>query len=142
MTIAQQISDALVATLSSPVLVGLGAGGVTADPDYHYEARDLPAVAVYLGDETRLNQFISASVIDRLLTITVRIISQGSDAYRTGNEVLVQAYNQIMSDLTLGGLVMNIEEAGIKRSRELLEMPVVVTDLDLSVKYRTAYNSL
>lgn len=137
---ALQIRDALIALLTTPPLTGIGTGGVSVDPDYAFEARDLPAVAVYLGDETIDRSLISAD--GRTLNVTVRIISKGSDAFANGDAVMVEAHNRIVSDPTLGGLALDIQQQGIRRSRDVLEVPVAVTELDYSVDYRTTTTSL
>lgn len=137
---ALQITDAMIALLAIPVLTGIGSGGVTTDPDYHYATADLPAVAVHPGDESVSDSVIG--VIDRSLTVTVRVLSSGSDAFYTGDALMTQIYSRIMSDLTLGGLAMDIKPQGIKRSRDVLEFPVIVHELDFLIDYRTTTNSL
>ena len=137
---ALQIRDAVITALSTPALTGIGAGGVSVDPDYAFEARDLPVVAVYLGDETTSVVMIGAE--DHTLTLTVRIISKGSDAFTNGDAILVLAHARIVADRTLGGKALDVQSMGIRRSRDVLEVPVAVAEMDYAVDYRTTETSL
>jgi hypothetical protein len=138
---ALQIRNAIITLLQTPAITGIGAGGVSVDPDYAFEAIDLPAVAVYLGDETAADRALIGA-LDRTLTVTARIISSGSDAFTTGDAVLATAHARIVSDLTLGGLSLDIRHTGTRRSRDVLEKPVAIAELDYSVDYRTTTASL
>ena len=137
---ALHIRDAVITALSTPALTGIGAGGVSVDPDYAFEARDLPVVAVYLGDETTSVVMIGAD--DHTLTLTVRIISKGSDAFANGDAILVLAHARIVADRTLGGKALDVRSMGIRRSRDVLEVPVAVAEMDYAVDYRTTETSL
>lgn len=137
---ALQIRDAIITKLTTPALTGIGSGGVSVDPDYAFEAGDLPVVAVYLGDETIERALIGAD--DRTLIVTVRVISKGSDAFANGDAVLVQVHNRIVTDLTLGGLAMDIRQQGTRRSRDVIEVPVAYTEIDYAVDYRTTTTSM
>ncbi|MEW6314637.1 MAG: hypothetical protein AB1513_11460 [Pseudomonadota bacterium] len=138
---ALQIRDAVVALLTTPPLTGIGAGGVSVDPDYAFAITDLPAVAVYLGDEQAPDRSLIGA-LDHRLTVTVRVISGGGDAFATGDAVLVQCFNRIMTDLTLGGMALDMTQQGTRRTRDLLEKPVAVTEMDFAADYRTATTSL
>lgn len=138
---ALAIRDAIIAKLTTPALTGIGAGGVSVDPDYAFAPRDLPVVAVYLGDESAADRVVLAAM-DRTLTVTVKIVSNGSDAFATADAVLVQAHNRIASDTSLGGLALDIQHHGTRRSSDVLEKPVAITELDYAVDYRTNETSL
>lgn len=137
---ALQIRDSIITLLTAPALTGIGSGGVSVDPDYAFEARDLPVVAVYLGDETIERDLISAD--GRTLMVTVRIISKGIDAFANGDAVMVQAHTRIVTDVTLGGLSLDVRQQGTRRSRDALEVPVAIAEMDYAVDYRTTTTSL
>lgn len=137
---ALQIRDKIITLLTAQALTGIGSGGVSVDPDYAFEARDLPVVAVYLGDETIERDLISAD--GRTLMVTVRIISKGIDAFASGDAVMVQAHTRIVTDVTLGGLSLDVRQQGTRRSRDVLEVPVAVAEIDYAVDYRTTTTSL
>ena len=137
---ALQIRDAIITLLTTPALTGIGAGGVSVDPDYAFAAADIPVVAVYLGDETVQEQMIGAA--DHQLAITVRVISKGSDSFATGDALMVAAHGRIVADPTLGGLALDLRHTGTRRSRDVLEVPVAVQELDYAVDYRTTTTSL
>lgn len=138
---ALQIRDAIIALLTTPALTGIGAGGVSVDPDYAFEMRDLPAVAVYLGDEQAPQRVMIGSV-DRQVILTVRIISKGDDVFANADALQTACFSRVMADMTLGGLVLDIQEQGTRRSRDVLQAPVGITELDFAVDYRTTPTSL
>lgn len=137
---ALQIRDAAVALLQTPALTGIGSGGVSVDPDYAFAASDLPAVAVYLGDETVLQALIGAD--DHALTLTVRVISKGSDAFASADAVMTQVHSRMLADRTLGGKALDVRSTGIRRTRDALEVPVAITEMDYAADYRTTTTSL
>lgn len=137
---ALQIRDAIIARLTTPALTAIGTGGVSVDPDYAFETSELPVVAVYLGDETVERSLITAE--DHVLTVTARIISKSSDAFANADTLMIEAHARIVADPTLGGLAMDTRHLGMRRSRDVLEVPVAVTELDFAVDYRTTMTSL
>lgn len=138
---ALQIRNAVIALLQSPALAGIGSAGVTVDPDYAFRTADLPAVAVYLGDEQPSQRNVIGAM-DRSVMVTVKVISKGDDAFAAGDALVVEAHSRILADISLGGLAFDISEQGIRRARDVLEVPVAVTELDLAVEYRTNETSL
>lgn len=139
-TRALQIRNAIATLLTTPALTDIGTGGVQHDPDYAWESRDLPAIAVYLGDETASHALIGA--MDRQLIVTVKIVSKGSDPLTVGDSLVAAAYARITADLSLGGLALDIIPQGIRRSRDVIECPVAISELDFTIDYRTAITSL
>jgi hypothetical protein len=55
---------------------------------------------------------------------------------------LIEAYNRIMADTTMGGKAMNIVEGETTRERAVLEKPVAVVTKTFTVRYHTAGASL
>ena len=138
---ALHIRDAVIALLQSPALAGIGSGGVSFDPDYAFETRDLPAVAVYLGDEQPTDR-ATIGMIMRTLMVNVRIVSKGDDSFANGDSLMVLAHSRISADVTLGGKSLDIRQQGTKRSRDALQVPVAITELEYAVDYRTTETSL
>lgn len=135
------IRDAVVALLQTPALTGIGSGGVSVDPDYAYESGDLPAVAVYLGDEQTSNRN-TIGKMQRQLAVNVRIISKGDDAFSNADALMVQVHSRIAADVTLGGKSLDLLHQATRRSRDVLQVPVAVTDLEYLVDYTTSETSL
>lgn len=138
---ALQIRDKVILLLTTPALTGIGSGGISVDPDYAFESRDLPAVAVYLGDEDPPQRVMIGSM-DRRVMLKVKIISKGDDAFASADALMVLVHNRIMTDPSLAGLVMDIQQHGTLRSSDVLQSPVAVTEMDYAVEYRTNETSL
>lgn len=138
---ALQIRDAVVALLTTPALTGIGSGGISADPDYAFESGDLPAVAVYLGDEQTVNRNTIGQMM-RQLELNVRVISKGDDSFSGADALMVEAYSRIAADVTLGGKSQDLMHQGMRRSRDVLQVPVAITELQYLVDYTTSETSL
>lgn len=138
---ALQINDAIVVLLTASALTGIGSGGVNGDPDYPHQPGDLPALAVYLGDEPEPDRSLIGAH-DHTVAIKLQIISEGHDAYRSADAVMVDAHNRLMSDLSLGGLTIDIRQGQITRQRAMIEFPVLMTEIEYQVDYRTTTTSL
>lgn len=134
------IRDAVIARLSSPALAGIGAGGVVNDPDYAFDASDLPAIAVYLKNGSA-NRDAVIGHIDRRLTLTMRVIGKGSEVTSIDG-LLVAAHQRLTSYRDIGGLAYDIEEGDTVRDRDVLQFPAAYTEIDFSISYRTNETSL
>jgi len=138
---ALQIRDAVVALLTTPTLTGIGSGGVSVDPDYAYEAGDLPAVAVYLGDESSAERVVVGQMFRRV-SLNVRVLTKGDDAFANADTLMVQIHSRIAADVTLGGKSLDLMHSATRRSRDVLQVPVAITDLEYRVDYTTSETSL
>jgi len=143
---ALQIAEAIQTLFETPALTGIGAGGVQDDPDYAFELRDLPFVAVYLGDEGEADRALIGAH-DHTVTVKVRITAKkggvsGKSALASCDPLHVETYARLMSAPTLGGLALDVRQGGIIRQRDVLEVPVAYTEIDYAVDYRTTETSL
>lgn len=135
-----QIVDAVIAKLAATPLANIGAGNVCTDPDYPWQMGDLPAVAVYLGDETVSRALIGMD--DRQLTLKIKLASRSSDPPHLADQTMLDIHGRIMNDTSLGGLALDIANQAITRSRDVMEAPVLLIELDYQIDYRTTNTSL
>lgn len=143
---AEQIRDAVHALFTTPALTGIGAAGVQDDPDYAFEVRDLPFVAVYAGDEPPPDRSLIGAR-DHTLTLTVRITAKkggvtNKSALSSCDPLLVATYARLMADLTLGGKALDIRQGATRRQRDVIEVPVAYTEVDYEIDYRSTTTSL
>lgn len=136
------IRDALISKLKIPEIAGIGPGGVSVDPDYAFESRDLPAIAVYLRDGSNVSGYATGTFTDRNLHVIVRIVSKGSDSFASADPVMSEAYQRIMQDPSISGLAIDVMDTTTTRSRDVLEMPVSYTEINFLVSYQTSIASL
>lgn len=144
-TKALQIRDAVVALMTASAVAGVAAGSVYKDWPFHIKPEDVPAICVELGDEQGPVRFVIGA-LDRTLQLKVSIISKGAlpatDATTAADAVVAEAHRRVVADLTLGGLAMDVTQDGINRRRDVLEVPVLITEMHYSVLYRTTNLSL
>lgn len=143
---ALQIAEAIQALFETPALTGIGTAGVQDDPDYAFELRDLPFVAVYMGEEPTPDRAVIGQH-DNTLIITVRITAKkggvtGKSALASCDPLLVATYNRLMAEPTLGGLSFDLQKHSTRRMRDVIEVPVAYTEVDYAVQYRTTETSL
>lgn len=144
-TKALQIRDAVVALMTATPVAGVAAAAVYKDWPFHLKPEDLPAVVVELGDEPVVQRAL-IGVLDRKLQVKVSIISKGTsatDATTLADPVVAEAHRRVVADLTLGNLAMDVtQDGGISRRRDVLEVPLLITELNYTVLYRTLNTSL
>ena len=143
---AQQINDAIIALFQAANFADLGPGGVRDDPDYRFEMRDLPFIAVYRGDEQEPVQ-ATISSMDRDLTVIVRVTARqdelnGKSALSACDPLVVATHNKLMANSALGGLAFHIRELGTNHQRDVIEVPVAYIEKGYSVSYTTNTTSL
>lgn len=134
------IMAALVTALTVPAMNSVPAASVHRDLDSAISA-GFPAVVVEEGNEPAPGRDIISRAA-RELEVHLRILIKGSSPYALADAPMIEAYNRIMADGTLGGLAMEIVEGETARERAVLERPVAVVTKTFTVRYRTAETSL
>jgi hypothetical protein len=99
----------------------------------------LPAIAVETGDEPPPIRVVLGHK-ERRVDIDVTVFASGS--YAAADPARVEAFNRLMADPSLGGLVFELEEGATRRQRQDGESLVVAVTTTFSAQYRTAEYSL
>jgi hypothetical protein len=136
-----RIRNALVALFTATPVAGVAAAAVYTDWRFAIKPIDLPAIAVELGDEIA-PQRVLIGALDRTLQAKVSIITAGDDATTAADTIVAEAHRRLVADLTLGGLAMDVKQDAISRQRDVLEKPVMITELNYLVEYRTTMTSM
>lgn len=136
-----QIRNAIVVLYTATPVAGVAAAAVYTDWRFAIKPIDLPAIAVELGDESAPQRMLIGA-LDRTLQVKVSVITAGDDATTAADAVVAEAHRRLVADLTLGGLAMDVIQGAIQRQRDVLEKPVLITELNYQVEYRTTMTSM
>lgn len=136
-----QIRDAIVTLLKATPVAGVAAGAVYTDWHFAIKTIDMPAISVDLGDESA-PQRVLIGALDRTLQVKLSVITAGDTATTVADPVVAEAHRRLVADLTLGGLAMDVKQDTITRQRDVLEKPVMITEMTYLVEYRTTMTSM
>jgi len=137
LTVREQIAVTLETLLS-----GLGAT-VLRNPQDDFEEGDLPAIGLFLGDESTEEGPTSNISIDRMDVVVAGRAkgATGAEADTAANALYGDALTAIMGDHTLGGLVVNTRKTGLSVSlnaNAVGEIPLAGFELSIEIEYWTA----
>ncbi len=137
------IVQAIKTVLTVPAMSTLPATDVYLDLVQAIDQSKTLAIAIEEADvEPAPNIGGLIGLAERQIDIDVHVIAKGQAPYRIADPALVESYNRIMADRTLGGLALEIREAPSNRRRSSAEKPIGVITKTYTVEYRTAAHSL
>jgi len=136
----EQIMVALVAKLTAPTMTSVPVAQVYRDIDSAL-ASGFPAIVIEEGNEAAPGIDV-VSKAARTLEVRMHVLIKGSAPYSLADAPMIELYDRIFADRTLGGLVQNIIEGDTTRERAMLEKPVAIVTKNLTMQYRTAETSL
>lgn len=137
----ESIMVALLAKLTAtPAMTSVAATSIYRDLDSAIAA-GFPALVLEEGDEDPPGLAI-VSRASRSLEFRLHVLIKGSAPYTLADAPLVEAYDRIMADRTLGGLTQEIIEGATTRERAMLEKPVAIVTKNFVARFRTAETSL
>lgn len=105
------------------------------------DADTTTALVVEPGDEPEPSGEIVGFEIRRL-ELRLIAIAKGADPDTLADAPLLEAHNRLLTDPTLGGLGLRIDEGGTKRERADLEKPATAITKTYVITYRTEGTSL
>jgi len=136
-----QIRNAIIGLHTASPVAGVASTSIYTDWHWAIKPADMPAIVVEMSDEAE-PQSACIGDLNSLLQIKVSVISDGSDAAATADPIIAESYNRIMSNYSLGGLALTINKGPTTRTRDVLDKPVMITEIIYLVEYRTARTSL
>lgn len=134
---AEQITQAVVAALTTPAMTSGAA--VYRDLTDALASESWPAVLVETGDEEAPER-VTIGHKSRRVEIRVTVLEAGG--YADADAVLVESFNRLSADPSLGGLAFEFEEGPTLRSREGAAENVVSIVKSYIYQYRTTEASL
>lgn len=134
---AEQITQAVVAALTTPAMTSGAA--VYRDLTDALASESWPAVLVETGDEEAPER-VTIGHKSRRVEIRVTVLEAGG--YADADSVLVESFNRLSADPSLGGLAFEFEEGPTLRSREGAAENVVSIVKSYIYQYRTTEASL
>lgn len=138
---AEQIAQAIVSALTVPPLSSVPAAQVYRDLDHALDATVPSALVVESGDEA-VPDLATLGIAYRTLTVRVTALAKGTNPAPLADAPMLEAYNRILADRTLGGLAVDLTEGETQRQTNVLETGVAAVAKNYQVHYRTAANSL
>jgi hypothetical protein len=131
--------NALVGTLTT---IPLTCGYTVYDNRLSPIERDLlPAVAVEMGDEPAPDgESITIGQVLRYLDVKVSILVDSATPYSAADAALIETYDRVIADQTLGGTCEFLEEGDTTRERDSAGVGVITKTW--RVAYRTSRYSL
>jgi len=80
---------------------------------------ELPAVVVEMGDEPEpTGEAITLGQVLRYLDVTVAVLVDSATPYTAADDALIETYDLIVADLTLGGACEFVDEGETTRERD------------------------
>lgn len=137
---AEQITQAVVMALSTPAMTSVGTR-VYRDLNDALASGDWPAVAVETGGETEPERMTIGHKM-RTLEVRVTVLASGSNAFSSADAALVESFNRLSADPTLGGLAFEFDEGVTDRSREGAGDNVAAVTKSYLYKFRTTESSI
>ena len=138
---AESIMQAVMHCLTSPAMTSVPADQVYRDITRAIDSAKTVAIAVEEGDETAPDKSL-LGIAYRRLEVRVAALAKGQAATTLADAPMLESFNRIMADRSLGGLVIDIEEGETTRQREALEKEVAVFTKTYFITYRTGEGSL
>lgn len=138
---AETIAGAVVTMLTTPAMSSVPAARVFRDLNDALRTDLFPAVAVELGDE-RSPEPVMISRKDRFLDVDVTVLAQGTNAYTAADAAVVESFNRIFADRTIGGNAIDVAEGETMRDRTAGADNVASVRKRYVVHYRTTEGSL
>jgi hypothetical protein len=138
---AEAIADAIMTALTTPAMSSVPAARVFRNLGDALATDQFPAVVVQLGNE-QAPQMVLISKLDRFLDVVVSILAAGSDPFTAADDALVESFNRIMADRTLGGAALDIVEGDTTREHATHAESVGATRKTFTVHYRTNDHAL
>lgn len=136
---AEAIAAAVHAKLST--LSTVPAARVYRDLHGALAAKALPAIAVETGDEAEPQRLVIGHVM-RTTEIRVVVLAAGASPFTAADPIVVEVFDKLAADRTLGGLAFEFAEGMTLRAREDTEQNLVSVTKLLQYQYRTTESSL
>ncbi len=134
--------QAIKTALTAPAMTSVPVGDIYVDLVYAIDQTKTLALAIEEGiePEPNLNGLIGRA--ERRVNVDVHVIAKGLAPFRGADPALVESYNRIMADRTLGGLALDIQEGPTERRRAPAEQSIGVITKTYIVEFRTSAHSL
>lgn len=121
------------------VLSTVSAKSVHRDLHGALNAETLPAVAIETGDEDEPQRI---GRMQRTVEIRVTVLAQGANPFGAADPIVVESFDALTADPTLGGLASHFDEGMTLRQREDAETNLVSVTKIYQYRYYTTEASL
>lgn len=140
-TRAEAIAAHVADLMRTPAMTSVAAIDVYRSLGRALDAETTTALVIEPGDEPEPSGEIVGFEVRRL-ELRVIAIAKGAEPDTLADAPLLEAHNRLLTDPTLGGLAMRIDEGATKRERADLDRPAAAITKSYIVTYRTEGTSL
>lgn len=138
---AESITQAVVAALTVPAMTSVPAARVFRDINDALASDQWPAVAVETGEEQEPVRPVIGYKL-RTAEVRVTVLASGTNAFTSADAALVESFNRLSANPTLGGLAFEFNEGVTDRSREGAAQNVAAVTKSYLYQFRTTESSL
>lgn len=136
---AERITQAVYTALTTPAMSSVPASSVYRDLTDALASESWPAILVETGDEEAPER-VTIGHKSRRVEIRVTVLEAGG--YSNADAALVESFDRLAADPSLGGLAFEFEEGPTLRSREGASESVVSIVKSYVYQFRTTELSL
>lgn len=138
---AESITAAIATMLTTPTMSSVPSSRVFRDPDQAFNSDAFPLVLVETGDEVAPERVL-IPVLDREIAVHVTVVAAGDPPNAAADAALVESFNRIVADRTLGGIALDILEGETTRQSVGMADHAIAVRKTYRVQYRTSQDSL
>lgn len=138
---AESIIDAVEAALTVPTMTAVPTARVYRDMTDALDTGLYPAIVLELGNEGEPERLLIGYKM-RTLDVSLTVLATGTNAYTAADAAVVEAFNRLAADATLGGLAFEFDEGETIRERDGAAQNVASVTKLYRFKFRTTEGSL
>ena len=135
----EQILAAIATTLEGTANVG---ARIYRSRVEAFARNEAPALVIEPGTDSAADEQVSTCKIDWRLPVLVAVYTRGAIPDQLADPIIASIHSQLMTDRTLGGLVMDIWPGTVDPQMEKADQPALWTVLTYNVRYRTSITDL
>lgn len=113
---------------------------VLRQPTVPVKREDSPALLLVIEGDTITR--IANLAVDRALQLRLVAIARGSAAFAQTDQIIVAAHAALLSEPSLGGLAVGIDETDLEWDVEDADAGAVALPVRFEIRYRTAIHDL
>jgi hypothetical protein len=138
---AESIIGAVATALTVPTMTAVPAARVYRDLNEALDTGIYPAIVLELGNEGEPERLLIGYKM-RTLDVSLTVLATGANAYTSADAAVVESFNRLAANPTLGGLAFEFDEGETIRERDGAAQNVASVTKLYRFKFRTTEGSL
>ena len=107
-----------------------------------FARNEAPALVIEPGTDNAAEEVVSTCKIDWRLTVLVAVYTRGAIPDQLADPIIKDLHSKLLTDRTLGGLVMDIWPVSVDPQMEKADQPALWSVCTYTVRYRTGVTDL